>query len=94
MPASPEDPQGSYNDERGHLLRRGVANVKIDPAVTTWEELRSITLSADRMQKYSLEVSGTTEIGVMPFSVTEYLENPPTQPEMAAAGRRFAAQVN
>ena len=94
MPAGSDDPQAFYNNERGHLLRTGVARVDIDPPLKSWEEIRRITLTGDRSETYTLRLSEVTETGAMPFSVTAYMENPPSQEEMDAAGRRFAAQVD
>lgn len=93
-PAEPDDPQKFYNNERGYLVRTGVARVKIDPPVSGWEEIRRVSLSPDRNDGYTLSVSEIQETGIMPFSITEYLDNPPSQDEMKIAGRQFAAQVN
>lgn len=94
MPSRSDDPQGHYNNERGHLLRTGVARVEIDPPLASWEELQRVTLTADRRESYTLRLSEVTETGVMPFSVTRYMDNPPSQADMDAAGRRFAAQID
>ena len=94
QPASAGDPQASYNNERGLLLRTGVASVTVDPEVETWEDARRISLSSERTKTYTLRVSGTEEIGVMPFSATDFFENPPSEAETATAGKRFAALVN
>lgn len=94
MPATDEDPQQYYNNERGYLLRTGVARVQIDPPLNTWNEIRRTTLMADRGRAYKLRLSKVDEFGVMPFSVTRYMDNPPSTREMEAAGRRFAGQVD
>jgi len=94
QPASATDLQASYNNERGLLLRTGVASVAVDPAVETWEDARRISLSSERTQAYRLRVTDTEEIGVMPFSATDFFETPPSASETAAAGRRFASQIN
>ena len=93
-PAQEGDPQDFYNNERGFVLRTGVANVVADPPFETWENARRITLVEQRDQPYKLRVVGAQEIGIMPFSMTRYMENPPTSAQTAAAGRRFAAQIN
>lgn len=93
-PAKPDDLQKFYNNERGYLVRTGVARVKIDPPLSGWEEMRRISLSSEPNTSYTLSVSEIQETGIMPFSITEYLENPPMQQDMEAAGRQFAAQVN
>ena len=94
QPAGPDDPQGSYNNERGLVLRTGVASVTVDPPIETWEEARRISLSSERSQTYSLSVEGTKETGIMPFSATNFLENPPSNADTAAAGKHFASQIN
>ncbi|MEE4187271.1 MAG: alpha/beta hydrolase [Roseobacter sp.] len=94
MPAEPEDPQAYYNNERGHLLRAGTARVKIDPPISTWDEISRITLTRERERTYKLKLSEVTETGVMPFSLSRYFENAPSQQEMNAAGKSFAAQID
>lgn len=71
-----------------------MASVVVDPPIGTWEDARRIFLAADRDARYRLSVSETEEIGFMPFSATDFMEYPPSAAEMAAAGRRFAAQIN
>lgn len=94
QPAGPDDPQASYNNERGLVLRTGVASVTVDPEIRTWEEARRISLSADRSERYRLSVEATQETGIMPFSATDFIEAPPTSAETAGAGRRFASEIN
>ena len=94
QPATAEDPQASYNNERGLVLRTGVASVTVDPPIGTWEDARRIFLSSERDARYTLSVAATEETGIMPFSATTFMENPPAAAETAAAGRRFAAQIN
>lgn len=94
QPATADDPQASYNNERGLVLRTGVASVAVDPPIGTWEDARRVFLASERDQRYTLSVSGTEETGIMPFSATGFMESPPRASETVAAGRRFAAQIN
>lgn len=94
MPSGPEDRQAFYSNERGHLLRAGIAKVQIDPPVSTWDDLRRITLAGERQANYTLSVSEARETGVMPFSIAEYISNSPSQKEMDAAGRQFARMID
>lgn len=94
QPATAEDPQASYNNERGLVLRTGVASVTVDPPIETWEDARRIFLSSERDARYTLRVTATQETGIMPFSATDFMENPPSAAATAAAGRQFAAQIN
>jgi len=93
-PARPEEPQAFYNNERGFVLRAGTARVAIDPPLTSWEEVRQITLAQDRNQDYTLSISAIDEMGILPFSAVRYMETKPSHAEMDAAGRRFATLVD
>jgi esterase/lipase superfamily enzyme len=94
QPAASSDPQASYNNERGLVLRTGVAFVRVDPSIETWEEARRVSLSSERGERYSLSVETTRETGIMPFSATRFVETPPSSAKMEAAGRKFASQIN
>lgn len=94
MPATAEDPQAFYGNERGHMLRAGIARVQIDPPLETWEEIKRTTLIRERQETYKLRLSNVDEIGILPFSLTRFSENAPSQQEMNAAGRDFATQIN
>ncbi len=94
QPAREEDPQAHYNNERGFVLRAGVAEIDVDPPLSSWEEARQVTLSADRAEELTLTVSGVDEFGVLPFSATQYLEDAPTKARMEDAGRRFAKVID
>lgn len=93
-PATTEDPQRYYNNERGYLLRTGVARVQIEPPLNTWSEIRRTTLMADRSRRYKLRLSKVDEFGVMPFSITRYMDDPPSRRQMDDTGRRFAGEVD
>ncbi|MHA3979819.1 alpha/beta hydrolase [Halovulum sp. GXIMD14794] len=94
MPSGQADPQAFYNNERGHLLRAGTARVQISPPLETWEEIKRTTLLKDKNETYKLRVSQVNEIGVLPFSLTRYFQNAPSQSSMQAAGREFAARID
>lgn len=94
---SPADGSGKetrYNNARGYVLRAGTADVSINPPVEDWNQIRQITQSGSREQKYLLEMTGMNEFGVLPVSATRFLENPPSDQSMEAAGREFAKQIN
>lgn len=94
MPADATARQAHYNNERGHMLRAGAARVEIDPPLESWEEVKRVTLTENRDQTYALRLSEVDEIGVLPFSMSQYFENAPSAGEMNTAGREFAAQIN
>lgn len=94
LPADPDDAQSFYNNERGHALRTGVADVKLDPPLQSWDAARRITLLGERDGKYVLRVKSVEETGVMPFSLTSLMPEPPPAEQKKAAGHRFASQIN
>ena len=93
-PAGADDPQAHYSNERGHMLRAGVARVRIDPPLDSWEDIRRVTLKGERKETYRLQLSEVHEFGVFPFSLTGYFENAPSQQDMQSAGRQFAAEID
>jgi esterase/lipase superfamily enzyme len=84
-----------YKNERGFLLRLGVANISMGKGDLDWEEARRISISKNRGGKYPLKVTHVKELGVLDRTLSELVEEPrgpvidPTQP-----GREFAALVN
>ena len=92
--AGPDDNQRAYNNQRGQLSRAGTASVSLSPSVQNWEEFVEITMRGNRDRKYLLNVEGVTEIGVLPYSVSELYPNAPSNAEMKQAGREFARQIN
>jgi len=93
-PSSAEDKNAFYNNERGFVLRTGIAEVAIDPPLGSWEAARDISLQPERDQAYALSVVSTQETGIMPYSATEYMDHPPSAADLTEAGKRFASQIN
>jgi hypothetical protein len=56
QPATAEDPQASYNNERGLALRTGIASVTVDRPIGTWQDARRIFLSSERATAHSAEI--------------------------------------
>ncbi|AXI46259.1 hypothetical protein C1J03_09615 [Sulfitobacter sp. SK012] len=92
--AGPEDKQSHYTNQRGQLSRAGYAEVELSPTVGSWQQFVDITLQGDRDRKYLLNVVGVTEIGVLPYSVADLYETPPSDAEMEAAGKGFASEID
>jgi esterase/lipase superfamily enzyme len=65
-----------YLNERGSLLRLGIAQVRLGEQPMSWEEVRRITLQKEREQDYPLAVVDVDEWGVLdrsqsPFTIAE-----------------------
>ena len=66
----PAQKEGQYYlDERGHVLRLGVAQVNAGKEGMTWEEARRITLLKKRGEDYPLKVTAVEEVGILDRSV-------------------------
>lgn len=94
LPASHSDENKIYLDERGGLLRLGVARIELGTGRVTWEEARRISLLKNRTEKYPLKVTSVEEIGILDRSLSVFTPSEliPDDPHQAA--KRFAAYVN
>lgn len=92
--AGSEDKQAHYTNQRGQLSRAGTATVELSPGIENWDQFVEVTMQGKRDRKYLLTVSDVTEIGVLPYSVSELFPSGPTDADMESAGREFAAQIN
>ena len=94
LPADESDKSLFYRNERGGVLRLGVARVKIARANITWEEARRISLAKNRSEKYPIRVSGVDEFGVLDRSATPQIAPDQLGADPHAAARAFADAIN
>ena len=92
QPATEEDEENYYLNDRGKVLRVGVADVQIGEKEFEWEWAREISMLSSRSEEYPLKIEGVDEWGILydtvPFWIDRDLEtggNPPPD-----AGERFA----
>lgn len=83
-----------YENERGHLVRLGIADIKLGRGDFSWEQAKQISLAKNRTDKYPLKVTAVDELGVLDRSFSEF-ESPESlalkSPEPA---QRFTALIN
>jgi len=94
LPADESDKSLFYRNERGGVLRLGIARVKIARANITWEEARRISLAKNRSEKYPIRVSGIDEFGVLDRSATPQIAPDQLGADPHAAARAFADAIN
>jgi len=94
LPADESDKSLFYRNERGGVLRLGIARVKIARANITWEEARRISLAKNRSEKYPIRVSGVDEFGVLDRSATPQIAPDQLGADPHAAARAFADAIN
>ncbi|MEE9158209.1 MAG: alpha/beta hydrolase [Gammaproteobacteria bacterium] len=83
-----------YLNQRGQVVRLGVAQVELARADITWEEARRISLLKNRTDKFPIRVSGVEEYGVLDRSATVFEEPDTLGEDPHAAAASFAAAVN
>lgn len=94
LPADPGDKSLFYRNQRGEILRLGVARVKIARANITWEEARRISLAKNRSERYPIQVSGVEEYGILDRSAASLIIPEKLGGDPHAAARAFAAAIN
>jgi len=85
---------GYYLNDRGHVLRLGVAQVTQGKEGMTWAEARKISLLKDRPEGYPLKITGITEDGVLDRSTNSLTELTGAEDQRHIPGREFAAKIN
>ena len=64
-PATEDDKENFYVNDRGRVLRVGVAQLDFGASNLDWEEAREISLLKSRSSKYPIKVRSATEWGVL-----------------------------
>ena len=91
-PASGEEE--NYLDDRGHVLRLGVAKVIAGKEGMTWDEARRISLLKERPEDYPLKVTDVQEIGILDSSINVLTDSLVDINQREVPGEEFAAKIN
>ncbi len=83
-----------YLDERGYVLRLGVAEVTVKDGQATWEEARRVSLLKERGEKYPISVSNVQEYGVLASTVTPLIDDRLAPADGGVGQQRFATAIN
>ena len=83
-----------YLDDRGHVLRLGVAQVTVGKKDMTWEEARRISLLKERSEDYPLKVTDVREVGILDRSINVLTDSLVDIDQRQLPGEQFAAKVN
>jgi esterase/lipase superfamily enzyme len=83
-----------YRDERGHVLRLGVARITAGKEGMTWEQARRISLLKERSEDYPLKVTDVREDGILDSSTNLFTESLVGSDQRDVPGVQFAAKVN
>lgn len=82
-----------YLNDRGHVLRLGVAKVSVGKESMTWEEARRISLLKERPDDYPLKVTSVKETAILDDSINMLTGIPPGRNNQGTQ-EDFADQIN
>jgi esterase/lipase superfamily enzyme len=92
-PAGPGDDLPYYLNERGYVLRLGVAKVRFLEGDIEWEEARKISLTDDRTEGYPLTLVDAEEIGVLEATASEFTAPESLDEVPARPGEEFVDMI-
>ena len=69
IPANPEDPEPYYVNDRGQVVRLGVAKVVLGEEAYDWEFARDVSMMTDRTDKYPIKIDAVDEWGILGSTV-------------------------
>jgi esterase/lipase superfamily enzyme len=73
-PAGPGDKEKHYLNDRGQVLRLGVASVELGDGGIQWGKAREISMLTNRTEKYPVKVAGIEEWGMLENTVPYWLD--------------------
>ena len=95
-PATEDDPEQYYRNDRGQVVRLGLAEIQFGKKEFTWEFSRHISMLKSRSEEYPIKISNVDEWGIMGSTIPYWFdvslisedERPPD------ATDRFADAIN
>ncbi len=95
-PATEEDPEQYYRNDRGRVVRLGLAEIQFGKKEFTWEFARHMSMLKSRSEEYPVKISNVDEWGIMGSTIPYWFdmslisedERPPDATE------RFADAIN
>jgi pimeloyl-ACP methyl ester carboxylesterase len=69
MPATEEDPENYYANDRGQVVRLGVAKVTLGEVDIEWDFARDISMMTTRTEEFPVKISSIDEWGMLGSSV-------------------------
>jgi esterase/lipase superfamily enzyme len=93
-PATDDDRENYYLNDRGQVLRLGVANISLHEPQVSWEEIRNRTLLKNRVRNYPLRVTGIDEFGVLEDSIPAFADPDKFDSDARDGDDQYAAAIN
>ena len=73
-PATEEDPEQYYRNDRGQVVRLGVAEIQFGKKEYTWEFARRISMLKSRTEEYPVKISSVDEWGIMGSTIPYWFD--------------------
>ena len=73
-PATGEDPEQYYRNDRGLVVRLGLAEIQFGKKEFTWEFARDISMLKTRSEEYPVKISNVEEWGIMGSSIPYWFD--------------------
>jgi len=73
-PATEEDKEKYYRNDRGQVVRLGLAEIQFGKKEFTWEFARRISMLRSRSEKYPVKISSVEEWGIMDSSIPYWFD--------------------
>jgi esterase/lipase superfamily enzyme len=93
-PSNGAGKEAYYLNERGFVLRLGVAKIEVGNTNITWEEAREISLLKNRPSNFPLKVNSIEEFGILADSYSLFTRPATLGPDAKKPAEVFAAKVN
>ena len=73
-PATEEDPEQYYRNDRGQVVRLGLAEIQFGKKEFTWEFARRVSMLRSRSEDYPVKISNVEEWGIMDSSIPYWFD--------------------
>jgi len=73
-PATADDPEQYYRNDRGQVVRLGLAKIQFGKKEFTWQFARDISMLKSRSEEYPVKISNVEEWGIMGRSIPSWFD--------------------
>lgn len=93
-PATSDDYENYYLNERGNLLRLGVAKISLHEKDISWEDVRKESLLKNRSSDFPIRVTDIEEYGILESTIPGFAERKDYDAEELDAEYEFTSAIN
>jgi esterase/lipase superfamily enzyme len=94
-PASSEDPEKYYRNDRGQVVRLGLAEIEFGKKDFTWQFARKISMLKARTDEFPVRISNVEEWGIMGSTIPYWFDRDLlSEDDLPDASERFAKAIN